>query len=705
VKLSTPEPHVVTNTTQEPRPAWTSSLRTWFFSWEMYLVIVVAGLLRLYRINTTEFDDDQAAVFRMAHDAVSHGMLVATSNIASIGIYNPPAIIYCFMLPAAFSADPLWGAVMVGVLMTISVLLTYIFVRRYYGRGAATIAALLYAVATRPIFYSRFIWNQNLLPLFTMLFFFALFRGVVERKKGWLAPAIFLLGILVQLHASSVMLIFPLGLTLLLAPKTLRFRDFVFSAIGLLVAYFPYILWEVSTHFIDVNVLLTVTKQPVLVDDKVWTFYELFLSPYDFTQDPVAHSLLGPLVHRLKWVLPTMITLLGAGTLTALFSVFWPQSSAKKSEQTRTKTPLWMSARNYLMEFRATPYRCGLVVLLIWQIAPLLLLIRHSIGLYVHYMIILMPGPFIFIGLLFAKNVVWNGRRDLWLRVGRYGLYAVACLCVIAQLVGSTAGMLDLARGNFSDTALSSPYYSDLNSLQAALRMADQVAQQHHFKRVYVSYDSATQASLRYLSEQMHTPTTVFDSNRCAILPGTGPAVMLVGPYTSFTDALLQHFANAKIVARPKRLSGAPFKLYIVQPIQAQTSDQGRFGNDLQLLDSVVHPFSFNSSHWLVTRWRMLRSAQPADQKLYKYNLTQNHGYNVCSLTSMQAGDQLLFAVKASTKNDQTALTVRINAFEQNPESIKYGPISFATYRSITSAERPLPTKTGGTDTIPIASS
>ena len=108
-----------------------------FLSWEIYLIVIVAGFLRLYGIDTTEFDDDQAAVFRMAHDAVSHGLLVATSNIASIHIYNPPAIIYFFMLPAVFSADPLGGAVMVGVLMTLSVLLTYIFVRRYYGRGAA----------------------------------------------------------------------------------------------------------------------------------------------------------------------------------------------------------------------------------------------------------------------------------------------------------------------------------------------------------------------------------------------------------------------------------------------------------------------------------------------------------------------------------------------------------------------------------------
>src|SRR5258708_35074217 len=121
------KPVVLKNFKSLPR-----NILLWITSWEVYLVVAVALFLRLYLINTTEFDDDQAIVFRMAHDAISHGLFVATSNIASIHIVNPPAVIYFFMLPAAFSADPLWGAVMVGLFSVVSVLLTYIFARRYY---------------------------------------------------------------------------------------------------------------------------------------------------------------------------------------------------------------------------------------------------------------------------------------------------------------------------------------------------------------------------------------------------------------------------------------------------------------------------------------------------------------------------------------------------------------------------------------------
>ncbi len=695
---------------EEKRTNPAALLRSWLLSWEIYLIVIIAGFLRLYGIDTTEFDDDQAAVFRMAHDAVSHGLLVATSNIASIHIYNPPAIIYFFMLPAAFSANPLWGAVMVGVLMTLSVLLTYIFVRRYYGRSTATIAALLYAVAARPIFYSRFIWNQNLLPILTILFLFTLFWGVVERKKGWLAPAIFLLGILVQLHASGVMMAFPLGVALLLAPKTLRWRDLVWGIVALFISYFPYLLWEVSTNFIDVHTLLAVTKQPVFIDNKAWTFYRLFLSPYDYDNVPDKHTLLGRLVPALTWTRGTMTVLVIGGAIATLISVFWSRPIVPSSAaQNNTKKTWWSRISNFLILLRANPYRCGLLLLLVWQIVPLLILTRHSIGLYAHYIIILMPGPFILIGLFIVKSSQWLQRQQAWTTSIRYVLYILTCLLIVAQLAGSTAGVLDAVRGNFNDMVLSHPYYSDLHSLQNALQEADQVAQQHHLKHVYISSDAATQAALRYLSQQMQTPTTVFDSNRCAVLPSiaNGPAVMLIGPYSPFTEALVRHFTSATLIVTPKRLSGSPFKLYIVQPMENQAGGVS-FSSNLQLLDSHAPSFSFHGSSWLVARWRLLHTAQPSYQKVYWYNVAQYENptatkpaaRSLCGFTAMQSGDTLLAPLEQSGK--QSRPFIKVQTFTVNPYMLTYGPISFETYRDISSPWQFLKTPTGD-DTLPLS--
>ena len=703
----TPIEHRASVTTREGEKERNRSslLRSWLLSWEIYLIVFIASLLRLYGIHTTEFDDDQAAVFRMAHDAVSHGLLVATSNIASIHIYNPPAIIYFFMLPAAFSADPLWGSVMVGVLMTLSVLLTYIFVRRYYGRGAATISALLYAVAARPIFYSRFIWNQNLLPIFTILFLFTLFWGVVEQKKGWLTPAIFLLGILIQLHATGIMMAFPLAVALLLAPKTLRWRDFVWGCVALFVSYFPYLLWEVSTNFFDVRTLLTVTHQPVFYDNKAWLFYQLFLSPYDYNNLPDKHTLLGSLVPALAWTLYAMTMLVVGGVVTSLVSVFWSRPTVPSpAEHTGAKKTFRSRMGNFLTLLRGNPYRCGLLLLLVWQIVPILLLTRHSIGIYAHYIIILMPGPFIFIGLFVAKSSQWLQGKQAWTSIVRYSLYILTGFLIVAQCAGSAAGVLDTVRGNFNDMVLSHPYYSDLHSLQNALQEADLVAQQHHFKHVYVSSDASTQAALRYLGQQLHTPTTVFDSSSCAVLPSVanGPAVMLIGPYSPFTEALVQHFTSATLVATPKRLSGSPFKLYIVQPMVEQTGGAS-FGNDVQLLDTHARPFTFNGGSWRVTQWRFLHSAQPSYQRVYWYNVAQYSNVtatkaetrSLCGFTAMQAGDTLLAPLAQVGKQSQP-LNIKVQAFTVKPYTLTYGPVAFETYRDIPSPWQSLKTSSGG---------
>jgi len=298
-----------------------SKIRSWLCAWEVYPILFVAAFLRFYQINTTEFDEDQAMVFRMAHDAIYHGLLPATSNIASIRIVNPPAVIYLLMLPAAFSANPLWGAVFVGLFNVIAVLLTYIFVRRYYGRIAAIITSLLYATAAEPLYFSRFIWQQNLIAPFVVLFIFTLFWGVVDRRKGWLFPALLLLGILFQLHETTIILGVPLLVALLLAPGTVRWRDFALGIASLVLIFSTYLVWEFSTKFFDLNVILSVAKLRAHFDNQALTYYTLFLSPYERVPTDT-HTLLYALVPLLEWLGHFMMLFLRGGLATASLGIF-----------------------------------------------------------------------------------------------------------------------------------------------------------------------------------------------------------------------------------------------------------------------------------------------------------------------------------------------------------------------------------------------
>lgn len=678
-KLSTPGAATLS-------PEQHSRLRSWLFSWEIYLIVLVASLLRFYQINTTQFMEDQAAVFSLAHHAIAHRLIPITSNAASVGIANPPGVIYFLMLPALLSPDPVWGAVQVGIFTVVAALLTYLFTRRYYGRFAGIVAALLYATASKPLEYARAIWQQNLMAPFLVLFMFALFWGVVERRKGWFAPAILLLGILFQLHESSSLLVIPLLLAVVLAPKTLRWRDLGLAVAALFIIYFPWIIWEVHTKFADILSLFSLSKQHTHIDSQAIRFYLLFLSPYN-PQLVSTHSLLGVLAPWLSWLEYVLPALVVGGFVTIL--------GLALHGETRL--------RNWWAAFCADPYKCGLIVLLAWQIVPLVLLSRHAIDLQPHYFLFLMPGPFILIGLFLSKLVGWSQQRGNRWKILRYGVYIITGLIIMAQLVGSTASVIDISNGHFDDRSFYSHYRSDLNSLQRALTEADQLAQQRHLDHVYITTDSSTAPALRYLSEQIQTPTTLFDTTNCLVLPNPtdGPAVLLVGPYDPLTNALLSEYATATLVDQPLRPGGAPFKLYVITPISVQTSTTATFTNNLQLLSVQAHHFSFDSSSWLVTRWSILRSAQPGLRTTYNYAFTglsaaSNKQNAFCTFTTMRPGDQLLVAFSLPNNTLMpSSVTFMAQASMKTPYNPSYGPFHFETYIDQTTPAKTLQTPEG----------
>ena len=610
------------------RRAVLSKLVSWFCIWEIFPILGIAAFLRFYQLTTTEFDADQAMVFRMARDAINHGLIPATSNIASIRIVNPPAVIHLLMIPAAFSSNPLWGAIFVGLLNVFAVLLTYIFVRRYYGRIEAIIASLLYATASEPLHYSRFIWQQNLIAPFVVLLFST------------------------------------------------------------------YLLWEFSIKFGDLKILLQTSKLHSHFDLTALNYYGLFLNPYGNIPTNT-HTLEYKLVPLLEWLPPSMAILIISGlALITMGVISSPQLQKRDSgvdEEIRSsRHTVWSSLRtvNTLWtDFRAAPRRCGYFLLLTWQIVPIMILSHHSVPVFPYYLLMVLPGPFIIIGILLSTLADWFQWR-WWVRnIARYGVYVCICLVIVAQLLGSTAALIDEANGN----NLHGYSYNTLNSLEDALSEADQLARLHNLNHVYIATDQYTQTSLDYLAEQMHTPSTLFDASRCLVLPSAtaGPAALLIGPYDTLSIALLSHFARATLVSHPERLGGVPFQLYIVQSIAASklAPSHEAFVHHLQLLDRQVQQFRFDNSSWLATRWSYIRSATADYRTTYTYTMMalldgKTAIASQCISTSIRAGDQLIvtFPLSQSTKTP-SSMTIIAKSFTTMPLDLSYGSFHLENIR------------------------
>ena len=696
------------------RPQFWRAIGSWLLAWEIYPILFLATFLRLYHPGIADFDADQAAILGMARNAVTHGLLPITTNTASIGIVNPPATVYLLMLGAVFSANPLTAIVVTVLFNIIAVFLTYAVVRRYYGRVAATVAGLLYAVSNLAAFYGRFPWNQNLLAPFVPLFLFALFWGVVERRRGWLAPAVLLWGWMIQLHGSAVFLAVPLLLACVLAFKTLRWRDIFLAAALLLLIYAPYMIWEYNAHFTDIHILLQSLRQKSTIDTQAIRGYLQYLDPY-------LHTYLHPPANPASWQfkLHRLLSVGLVGTLVLLGAAFGLAAGAvilrnwrvlsfvprgeKLPVPTRViSTTLWGRWRAWYADLLASPSRCGLLVLLTWQIVPLLALSHHSIQMYNYYLLVLIPGPFILIGILAAQLNAWLPAHQLTLpwRSARYAFLALIAVIVFIQASGTMAWITDEAQGQNAHTVS----YNSTQDLQNVFSSADQLARAHHLHHIYIETDFYTQEALTYLAGQLQTPGTL-SSSSCLLLPNAteGPAVLILGPAETFDQALLNGLASAQLISEVPHLgSNQPYRLYIVQPAPAPAKSSATFINNLSYQSQV----DTISQGRFLTRWNVLRAAPAVYGTTYNYTLKASYTGNgldgqtaqtTCSFSSLQPGEQLLssFALPAHSTEPPALLSLSGTSWTTTPYIPSYGPFHFETLKQQNSPAIPLQSATG----------
>ena len=706
--------HIVTSKQSPPlNKASSSNRRHWLISLftrpELYLLLLVTLFLHFAYVQTFEFDDDQASLLRMAYDGLHYGLIPAVSNVASIGTVHLSGTIFLFMIPELFTPNPLAANIFVAICTTIAIFLAYFFVNRYYGRVAAIAATLLYATATRPLLYARFIWQPNLMPPFVILFMFALFEGVVMRRKGWLFPALVLYGLLYQMHPTALLLAAPMCVALILAPETFRWHDIGFAIICLLIIFSPYLLFEYLTKFADIKDTLAFAKQPSKWDGQALYFYNLFLSPGDPTASYPGSYLLR-VSRKLSWLGNVSFFLVIVGALLVLAMIIMPRVRAR-GEQENSASSLLHKFWHWWTTFRTDGYKCGLVVLLVWQIVPLVVLSHHSIGLHAQYFFLLLPGPFVLIGILVAKIAEWTRRHQPWVSLVRYATYGLIALLVLAQLAGSVALVVDNGIGNFNDRVFY-PYHNALNSLQNALSAADQLAQQRHLGRVYITTDVATQSAFHYLTEGSKTPTTLFDASSCLVLPNPaqGAAVFLVGPYDDLTTAMLTQLSSATLVERLPRLGGSPFSLYVVNSRPANLSASAFEGN-LQATDQKAAQIKAAGLSWLVSQWQLLRSEAVAHSTTYNYVMHVTSASNgqktslgqaTCTLSSLQAGDQLLIATHyPKNVSNLTSMNTSVQYYKQVPHNLSFGSITLGTDQTTNTPWELLPV-TGGKQHITI---
>lgn len=152
-------------------------------------IVLIAAFLRLYRIDFAQYRGDDEAMFTLARSALralDSGSLPVHGLFSSLGVDNGPTALYLLMVPVALFGTETAATAFMALVNTAAVALTYPFTRSFFGPRVALLTTLFYATNPWLVVYSRRAWLNAAVPLFTLLFFWALFAMV---RWAWSAES------------------------------------------------------------------------------------------------------------------------------------------------------------------------------------------------------------------------------------------------------------------------------------------------------------------------------------------------------------------------------------------------------------------------------------------------------------------------------------------------------------------------------------
>ncbi len=597
----------------------------WILRWDFALALALGALLRLLWLGDTSFLGDQAELLALGRSALAHESLVATGIRSSIGTLNPPAAI-ALLLPFAPLGNPIWATLATALTNVLAVALLYGLGNRYLGRHAAFAATLLYATASGPIAYSRFIWQQNLLAPIVILFFWTLCLGVIDHKRGWLGWNVLLWAVAIQLHTTALPLI---ALTLLGAwyvRAEVRLRDLAYAVGAMIILFAPTLAWEVASGGSDlVAVRAFATSRHGGTDDAAGLFlYELFTPTSALTPGSAAlHTVTAPGVGALT-VVVSLIYLaaqlwLPARVLSGVLPNWprwlrwlgWAHTSAALTGPAPTGLATALDERGSVAAgSRGEAARLGnakphgmqagairpverrvaraaldepqwrfLLLLGLWQGLPVVLMVRHSSAVHPHYLLVVLPATFLIVGVFLATlsrqfadwaSQAWARLRPaseivaptLWARRAGYALALLVVLLAAAQSYGVLAQLNAIHSGAVNEAT--SSYGLTLTEQRQALQAAADAARQYDTQAM-IATTTLLQEPLGYQAATNYAGVSAYIGANCLVTSATGaaPLVTLATPPVGAAN-LLGQLQGAQVLRTLSLPGAAPLPIYLL---------------------------------------------------------------------------------------------------------------------------------------------
>jgi 4-amino-4-deoxy-L-arabinose transferase-like glycosyltransferase len=186
---------------------------------------------------------------------------------SSAGDFFMGPIYYYFITPFLWlwHLDPVGPAIMVALFSVATIFLTYWVGKKFFNQTAGLFAAALYAVSPLVINYAHSSWNPDILPFFSLLMIYMLFKAIASSSqwKYFLLTGL-LLGIALQLHYLSLFLAVIVAVYIFFAEWLMNekikilalLKHYLEVFIGFLIGFSPFLAFEIRHGFPNIKSIL-----------------------------------------------------------------------------------------------------------------------------------------------------------------------------------------------------------------------------------------------------------------------------------------------------------------------------------------------------------------------------------------------------------------------------------------------------------------
>jgi 4-amino-4-deoxy-L-arabinose transferase-like glycosyltransferase len=371
-------------------------------------ILAVGAYLRLHMIRNymTFLGDEGRDVLIVKRIIVDHKFTLLGPT-ASVGGFFLGPIYYYFMVPFLWIShlDPVGPAIMVALFGVATICLVFKVGKDFFDARAGLIAASCYACSPLVIRYSRSSWNPNVVPFFSILLVYFLWRVVTGRHKVdafWIGM---ILGIGIQLHYLFLFLFIVVAVWYIINRRSIGFWSSVGkTSAGFLVGVSPFLAFELRHGFANTRTVI----QFVFAGKDTGFVFATFIS----TVQDVIFRLFGRLLFRVPerqvwqnypaWYITTLLVCIKASVYASLLlclgTLLYP---VKKLRQ---KINHYVKVRNmhHVLSISKNSF-IGLLLCMLWFAVVVLLFGLYKKAIYDYYFGIMFPLPFLLIGYALSK--------------------------------------------------------------------------------------------------------------------------------------------------------------------------------------------------------------------------------------------------------------------------------------------------------------